>query len=632
MFLINTTLKKRTNLIVAGLGLAQLVFFVGGTKAQEVKNLDEVVISTTKNNQKQFQTGKVVTIIDSVQLSRSAGRTIADVLNQQAGIQVLGAGSSFGKDKSIYIRGAAAAYTVVLMDGVLVSDPSSIGSPFDLKLLSVDQIEKIEILRGGQSTMYGSDAVAGVINIITKKKATKGSIINGVLSAGSYDTYKGSLGFNGKAEDFTWNIGYSHLQSKGFSEAEKPAGNTVVFDKDASRQDVLNANFGLQLDKGLTLNPFVRYSQVGYDYDDDAFVDAPNIGVSKNLSVGTNAAYEMGKAKFNLNYSYQNTERVYQSMFGGTYQGAVNLIDFYYNQGLGEKVNLLVGAENRNTNVTYLTSTGTNTPSIDIWSAYGSLFLHDLSVFNLEVGARYNKHSKYGENSTYTFTPNLVFGKNIKLFATVSSSFRAPALDMLFGIYGANLNLKPEKSKQLEAGVDFSFLANKLNLKVATYKRKITDAIVYGMSGYINQDRQEATGYEIEPSFKFDKFNLGAYYAYVDGKTISGTTVTKGLLRRPKFTYGLNAGYQATENFYLSANYKFSDKRSDTYFNPITFMSEAKILKAYGTLDVYAEYALVKKRLKFFVDLKNITGEKYTEIYGYTTMGFNTNAGIIFNF
>src|SRR5690606_13887949 len=162
--------------------------------------------------------------------------------------------------------------------------------------------------------------------------------------------------------------------------------------------------------------------------------------------------YQLNNGKFTLNYSYQTTAKNYNDAFPRRLKGDISMIDFFYNQNLGNKLNLLVGIDNRATNVTYYDATGITKPSINLFSAYTSILLHDLSIFNLEVGGRYNKHNKYGENYTYSITPSLLLNKQVKLFGTVSSAFRAPALDMLFGAWGANINLKPEKSEQLETG------------------------------------------------------------------------------------------------------------------------------------------------------------------------------------
>lgn len=619
-------MNKKTKLIVAGLGLAQLALFGEKAGAQEAQKLNEVIISTTKNDLKQSQSGKVISVITSEELSHSAGRNLAELLNQQAGITVVGAGSNAGKEKSLFFRGAASAYAVVLIDGVLATDPSGTGGAFDLRLLSIDQIERIEILKGGQSTLYGSEAVAGVVNIITKKSALKPLQLNAVATAGSYSSYKGNLGVSGKLNLFNYNINYGYSTTDGISEAENPAGNTQFFDKDGVKQNALNANFSVQIGEKLTVSPFLRYFKGDFDYDANAFTDAPNTSVSKHINGGLNAVYQLEKGKFTLNYTKQNTKRAYVSTYPGEYEGKMDLIDVFYNHTLNEKASVLIGADNRSTSVVY----SANAPSINLFSTYASVFLHDLSVFNLEVGGRFNQHSKYGNNFTYSITPSANLTKEIKIFGTVASAFRAPTLDMLFGQYGANLDLKPEKSTSYEAGANFAFLADKLKLRVVGFKRNNTDAIIYGIGGYINQDKQKDKGFEIEPSVKLGKLTVNAYYAYVEGKQISEAAVSEVLLRRPKNTYGATIGVQAITDLYLSLNYKFTGKRVDSDFS--TYPSVNKTLESYQLVDFYAQYTLANKRFKVFADLKNLTNEKYTEIIGYRTMGFNANAGLSFSY
>jgi len=571
----------------------------------------------------------VVTVISSEELARSGGRNLAELLNLQAGITVVGAGSNPGKDKSLFFRGAGSAYAIILVDGILVTDPSGNGGTFDLRMFAIDQIERIEILRGGQSTIYGSDAVAGVVNIITKKSGTNGNTVYGTATAGSYGTYKGNIGLSGKVDAFTYNLSYTHGKTDGISEAERPAGSNANFDKDGLKQDALNANFSVQLDKRLSVNPFVRYFYGDFDYDSDAFKDANFTSTSKHFNGGVNAIYQLDKGKITLNYSHENTFREYFSNYPGKYEGAMNLVDVFYNQNIGSKVNLLLGVDNRATSVKQFKAVLTE-PSANLFSTYASVLLHDLSIFNLELGGRYNKHNKYGENFTYSVTPSLNIIKEVKLFGTLSSAFRAPTLEMLFGQYGANIKLKPEKSTSYEAGASFNFLEEKVNLRLVGFKRNMTDAIIYGAKGYTNQDEQKDKGFEIEPGVKFGNFSLNGYYAYVEGKQISGAKVSDVLLRRPKNTYGLNAGVQVLPSLYVNAGYKFTGERTDSDFS--TFPSVNKVLASYHLVNFYTEYAIAKKRVKLFADLKNITNRKYTEIIGYSTMGFNMNAGVNFSF
>lgn len=613
-------------LTVASLGLAQLMISqVANAQTQDSLQLKDVVISATKNDQKQSQTGKVVTIISREVLERSNGKSLPDLLNEQAGIVISGGYSNQGKDKSIFTRGALGGYTLVLIDGIVQNDPASISGTFDLRLFSIDQIDHIEILKGGQSTIYGSDAVAGVINIVTKKGGPKGNTIYGVASAGSFETYKGTIGLNGGVEGFSYNINYTHLKTDGISEAALPPGSAAIFDKDGFKTDGLNANFGIKLDKHFSVNPFIRYFYGDYKIDQDGFTDGlpSNNSILKQFSAGFNAEYKFNTGKITLNYSHQSNSNDVKSSYAGFPSnflnfGKLNVVDLFYNQKLGNKLDLLVGIDDRKMKLI----TDTNNPATNIFAAYGSLFLHDLSIFNLEVGGRYNKHDQYGENYTYSITPSVNIIKEVKLFGTVSTAFKIPTLNMLFGQYGANLDLKPEKSQNYEAGVNLNIADEAFTLRITGFKRDLTDAIVY-TTGYINQGDQKYKGFEVEPAAKFSVFNINGYYAFVEGNT--GTT--NFLIRRPKHTFGINAGAQATSNLYASVNFRYFGKRFDTNF--ISYLNEE--MPSYYLLNAYVEYALAKKRVKVFFDAKNILNKKYSEIIGYNTPGFNFNTGVSFN-
>ncbi|MGN8054778.1 TonB-dependent receptor plug domain-containing protein [Pedobacter sp. 22163] len=619
-------MNKKRMLTVASLGLAQLMISqVANAQTQDSLQLKDVVISATKNDQKQSQTGKVVTIISREVLERSNGKSLPDLLNEQAGIVISGGYSNQGKDKSIFTRGALGGYTLVLIDGIVQNDPASISGTFDLRLFSIDQIDHIEILKGGQSTIYGSDAVAGVINIITKKGGPKGNTIYGVASAGSFETYKGTIGLNGGVEGFSYNINYTHLKTDGISEAAVPPGSAAIFDKDGFKTDGLNANFGIKLDKNFSVNPFLRYFYGDYKIDQDGFTDGlpANNSILKQFSAGFNSEYKFNTGKITLNYSHQSNSNDVKSSYAGFPSnflnfGKLNVVDLFYNQKLGNKLDLLVGIDDRKMKLI----TDTKNPTTNIFAAYGSLFLHDLSIFNLEVGGRYNKHDQYGENYTYSITPSINIIKEVKLFGTVSTAFKVPTLNMLFGQYGANLDLKPEKSQNYEAGVNLNIDDEAFTLRVTGFKRDLTDAIVYS-TGYINQGNQKYKGFEVEPAAKFSVFNINGYYAFVEGNT--GTT--NFLIRRPKHTFGINAGAQATSNLYASVNFRYFGKRFDTNF--ISYLNEE--MPSYYLLNAYVEYALAKKRVKLFFDAKNILNKKYTEIIGYNTPGFNFNTGVSFN-
>ena len=135
--------------------------------------LDEVVLTTHKYPKKQSETGKVIHVISRQAIEKSGGKTLGELLNAIPGTTIIGANNNMGTNQTISIRGASAGNVLVLLDGIPMNDPSVISNYFDLNFIQLDQVERIEILKGGQSTLYGSDAVAGVVNIIMKKSGSK---------------------------------------------------------------------------------------------------------------------------------------------------------------------------------------------------------------------------------------------------------------------------------------------------------------------------------------------------------------------------------------------------------------------------------------------------------------------------
>ncbi|GAB3904748.1 TonB-dependent receptor plug domain-containing protein [Mucilaginibacter boryungensis] len=630
-------MKKNDVIVAAGLGLVQLALLSAAARAQDTSRvLQDVVITATKADQKQSQTGKVVTVISRQELQRSSGKSVSQLLAEQAGIMVNGSNANPGLNKSVYLRGADNKHTLILLDGVLIFDPSGVGGAFDLRLLSVDQIDHIEILRGGQSTLYGSDAVAGVINIITKKNAGATPGINGVASAGSYGTAKGNVGLTARVKDLSYNINYSHERSDGVSEAAQPATATSFFDKDGYNQDAVNAQFGIKLSDRFQLNPFVRFLQGKYSYDNGGFTDGDGYFTSKHLNLGTNATYKTDKGLFNLNYSFENTDRNYNGT--SPFIGRLNFTELYYKHQLSDHIKILGGIDDRYSSMNAKGNARVDS-SANSLGVYTSVFFNNIaSVFNLEAGGRYTHHTKFGNNWTYSVTPSvdLIANDKLKVFGTISTSFKAPDLGALYGLYGPNPNLKPEKAQEYEAGASTALFGN-FNLRVVAYQRKLTNAIIYLYpQGYLNQDKQNAKGIEVEPSVKLDKLTLRGYYTYFKAEAISknGAGAEKSLdflYRRPAHNFGLFAGLQASQKLFVSLNYRHYSQTYDLFYNSKTFANELQSLKAYGLLDGYAEYALIGKKLKVFADVKNILNAKYAELYGYTALGTNFNAGLSFN-
>src|SRR6476469_7882396 len=229
------------------------------------KTLDEVVVTANKFPNKTSLTGKVITVITQQDLERAGARDLAQVLTEQGGVYLNGAFSNPGKDKSVYLRGAKVDHTLITIDGVPVYDASGIGSNFDVRLIPIESVQRIEILRGSQSTLYGSDAIAGVINIITKKA---GGWAN--ASYGSFNTVRAGAGVHGVLKKFDYNISYDHFKTDGISEAEQPASSSAIYDKDGFTQNGVQVNLGIQAAKSVRIQPYLRFAKFSGGLDQQA--------------------------------------------------------------------------------------------------------------------------------------------------------------------------------------------------------------------------------------------------------------------------------------------------------------------------------------------------------------------------
>lgn len=619
--------------------------------------LDEVVVTANKYEQKQSTTGKVLNIISRQQLERSGGKTLSEVLNTLPGLTMIGANNVLGTNQNISIRGASAGNVLLLIDGIPVNDPSAITNYYDLNFINIDQVERIEVLKGGQSTLYGSDAVAGVINVILKKADKKITVFGGV-TGGSYNTLKESIGFGGQQKNTHFSINYTHQSSDGFS-AATDKNKVGGFDNDGFKQHALNGRFGFSPAKNLKINFTGTYNNYFADLDAAAFTDEKDYTVKNdNKQLGTSAVYTLKKTTIHLNYNFNhvirryNDDSLYQSspyskFARSSYTGRTHFAELYGNWKINN-FELLIGADYRwnNTDQWYW-STGAFGPyappalhaEMKQVSPYLTLAYNQDNGFGAEIGGRYNDHSVYGNNVSFNFNPFFVIKDKAKLFANIYSAFKTPTLYQLYDQSIGNSSLTPEKSTVAEAGVEFLSL-KKLNARVVGFYRQAKDAILYTFNPstfagkYLNASKQTNYGIELEGGFAHKKVSITANYTYTNGKTTAafdgtGAPLTKdttyyNLYRIPKHTIHIDFGVQATPTIYCSIKSRSASKREEYVYG-----AAAETLKAYVVFDVYGEYKMGKET-RLFLEINNIAGNKYVDILGYNTRGFNFNTGINF--
>lgn len=636
--------------------IAAAVLFSSNLSAQTdtTKILDEVVITATKTAVKQSQTGKVITVIGKEQIERSAGKTVAQVLTEQAAVTINGAYNAAGSVQTVFVRGASSGRTVILLDGIPVNDPSMINNEFDLNLFSINDVERIEICRGAQSTLYGSDAIGGVINIITvKKDINKPVNVKATAAYGSKNTFRGNLQLYGKAANLTYTARYAKLNTKGFSSAWDSTGNKN-FDRDGYNGDVVSAALQYQVIPALQVKTFVQYSQYKADIDAGVFADEKDYNINNsNLSSGLGLNFKKGIVNVTGNYQYGELQRKYlndstdkpgfTTYEDNKYKARTQYAELYGNIAVAKCLTVLAGFDYRwaTMHQKYYSESmfgPYDPPAFDSalhqTSFYASVFFSALKKkLNIEIGGRTNNHSRYGSNSTFTFNPSFSINKNFRVFGSIASGFKAPSIYQVFDQYSGNLDLQPERSTNYELGVQQ--VHEKISSRLVYFHRDIKNGIDYDYVNYkyFNFVKQSIDGAELELTLRPIKaLSLTANYTYMGGsettqsRKSTNDTTYHYFLRRPKSSFNLNAGYQVSKALYVSISTKAVSNRYDVG----GYQKDDVLLKNYFLLGAYAEYRL-KDHLKFFADAQNITNKKFFDLRGYNAIPFMLNAGLTFN-
>ena len=620
-------------------------------QVDSTKNLDALVITATKSIIKQSQTGKVVTVIDQATLQQNAGKTLSEILNYQSGIFVNGANNTLGTNQDIFLRGSSSGNTLILLDGIPVNDPSLISNSFDPNNLVLSQIERIEVLKGAQSTLWGSSAVAGVINIISKKGSANKIIPSANISYGSYGTYKANTGISGKNNRFNYNLSYEHTASKGFSSAYDSTG-VQGFDKDGFLQNSFLANLGYAATPKFSITSSSNYVRYKSNLDASAYKDDKDYTGENSTFIQTAAmVYKTSRSDFHFTNTWVKTKRSilddsasvgdFVQYSSGEFNGNSFVSELYVNSKIANKISLLSGLQRnaQNTDQTYLSissygpyqsSLSSATAHATNYSAYVSMMLLNFSGFNTEAGVRYNHHSLYGNNTTYSFNPSYNVDDNTRLFINISSAFKIPSLYQLYSEYG-NLKLKPEESNNYEVGGQVLSNNKKNSIRLVGFKRDIrqliifyTDPVTYE-GKYLNKDKQNDYGLELETALASGK-NLKWVnnITYVNGEGTMDNQKVKNFYLRPNFTLNSVLNFLPIERLTMSTSFRFIGNRLKGEYD-----EGPEKLPHYYTLDFYAGYN-ISKHIRGFVDARNITNQFYMDIIGYNSRRANFTIGLTF--
>ncbi|MBW8245089.1 TonB-dependent receptor plug domain-containing protein [Muricauda oceani] len=591
----------------------------------KVQQLDEVVVSDSKFELKRENSGKTVIKITAEEMQRNQGRTVAEIINTKSGIEIAGSRGRDGDVLGVYARGGRGRQVLIIIDGVRVQDPSTFSAEYDLRLLSPNTIESIEIIKGAASTLYGTNAVTAVINITTKKSSQKKIAGNFETSVGTNQTADdqnynlGSIqnyaNVNGTLGKFNYGVDFSNRYKSGLSAAVTPENEEDIFSHFST-----NVKLGCQFSESFGVQVYGNQTKFKNEYD-ASMAEAPNLGENEQQRVGLSSELSYGKGSIHLNTAFTDYESVANDTFGESItEGSNWVLDVYNKYVFGEQFHTVLG-------VNYIKDEAIFADEVDftIVDPYANVvYVSDFGL-NLNAGARLNTHSEYGNHFVYNVNPSYVFDTEngyIKLMGSYATSYITPNLTQLFGAFGGNPELEPEENSTIEGGIEFK-LDHTFRISTVYFDRNETNAIGYDANFMsINvADEIDANGVEVEATWlPLSNFSVNANYTFTERKGDNA-------IRIPKHKANVSLWYQFCESTNASLDYAYTGERFDTDFN--TFSDIA--LEPFSLLNFSIRHELIKNKLNVFVNADNLLNEDYRELLGFTTRGRNFRVGLNLN-
>lgn len=575
---------------------------------------EAIVVTATRQAMRTNELLSDVTVIDRSVIEASGPETISDLLAKQPGVQMSSSGGP-GTTTSFYVRGARPEQTKVLLDGVPINSVDLSGSP--LRFLSLADVERIEILRGPASALYGADAIGGVIQIFTRTGAP-GLKADAFAGYGTYNTWQTNAGLSGGNERWRFRIEGNHEASDGFS-AQKDASN-----RDADKDGYRNSGGGVSLSflpaTGHELGFKFRQNAGTTHYDsgntpaDGNFDDRVDFETQQWQVFARNRLSDVWTSKLLYGETVDDQESYASWAPEGNLLRTKNRQTTWQNDvklPLGVALFALERLEQTaSSEESFATSPEQSTDSLIAgWTAnHGN--------HRWQLSARHDDHSEFGDQDTYALAYGYQLTDALRAQASYGTAFKAPSLYQLFSSLYGNANLKPEEARNREAALVWE--RGNQSVSATWYLNKVEDLIDFSLSTwtYENVSSARLEGVTLAYAGQFGVWSVRAAYDWLDARN-EDTDLRLGRRARDKATLAVTRQWGAWET---GAEWVGVGPRFNTN-------AETDEMGGYGLVNLTARYVLGKE-LSIEGRINNLLDKNYETVSGYNTAGFNAFIGL----
>ena len=581
---------------------------------------DDIVVTATRTAVPLYQVGQSVSVVTREEIENTQATTATDVLSRLPGLQVTASGG-FGQPSSVFVRGADNAQSLVLIDGVRINDPGDVGGGFDFGALTVAQFDRIEVVRGSSSVLWGSRAIGGVINLITQRP-TEEWHARAQAEYGWRDRKQASASASGLLGPVGLTVGGNWMKGDGYSAYNERRGAT---EKDGFESKSANARAELELLDGLTIDAGTYWTKANYDYDNTG-ADALNVGMKRDLTGYGNVRYAGldDRLHARVGYGVVDTRRISDDAVWGPYEtnGKNERFEGQVDFTPVELVTVLVGAETEKQD---FTDNYGSKDDMRIDSVFGNLTVRPFAGLTLNGGLRYDDNSSFGDRTTFAangaWAPLGLTGPVIR--ASYAEGFKAPSLYQLYTNAGYR-DLEAETSKGWDAGVEQPFAAGKGALTVTWFDRKTRNLIDYDLVNwnYYNIGKARAKGLELGMQVHdWQGFDVALSYTYLDAtNALTGAQLPRRTKNNMLVSIDKRWDVNGVGGLRLGGELRVGGGRWDDAANSLR-------VEGNTVVNLRGSYA-VTRNVEVYARLDNAFDEHYEVVRLYGTPGRSAYAGV----